>query len=267
MSRPLAGRTIVNTRATHQADELDRLLCAAGGQPVAYPCIAITPPADTGDLDAALHALGTGAFDWLIVTSVNTVSAIASRLGALGLSLANAPAKIAAVGPSTADAARETLQRSVAFVPDTHTAEALAQSLPIAAGARILLPESAIAHPALAESLRARGAQVTVIAAYRTVCATAGGEDVPRLLADGRIDALTFTSSSTVDCFLERIKRANRLSEAVLVCAACIGPRTADTARDAGFSSIVVAQPHTLRGLVDALSNHFRPSVVSGDPS
>ena len=167
---PLASLKIVNTRAPHQAEELDRLLRARGATPLDYPCIDIAPPPDPSALDAALRAAAGGWFNWLVLTSANTVRAIAARLEELGLDLRDATGlRVAAVGPATAEAARAQLGLPGAIVPQEYVAESLAEVVTAAAGGRVFLPQADLARPVLAERLRAGGAQVTAVTAYRTV--------------------------------------------------------------------------------------------------
>jgi uroporphyrinogen-III synthase len=267
MNGALADRRIVNTRAVHQAGALDNLLRARGAVPLSYPCIAITPPHDPTALDSALSELADGGFDWLVLTSPNTVSALAQRLSAGGLALAGAAFQTAALGPATAAAAQAQLGLSVMGLPVEYTAEALAHSLPITPGARVLLPGSALARPALAEVLTTRGAAVRVVTAYQTVCGS-GGIDMGELLAQRQIDALTFTSSSTVTCFLERLRREGiHPDHALSVYAVCIGPQTAATARDCGFTAVHIPSENTLEGLVERLSLHFSPGTSTRETS
>lgn len=122
----LSGKGIVNTRAVHQADTLDSLLHAQGAIPLHYPAIAIVPPADTTALDAALFDLAAGRFEWLVLTSVNTVRMLAERLQALGLTLTGKACRAAAVGQATAEAAREQLGLEHLMVPPKYVAESLA---------------------------------------------------------------------------------------------------------------------------------------------
>jgi uroporphyrinogen-III synthase len=251
------GKVIVNTRAAHQAESLNALLRAKGALPLDYPCIAITPPEDSAPLDAALLDLASGQFDWLVLTSANTVFSLAHRLQTLQLTLTGSAFRTASVGSVTAETAQAQLGLECFDLPPEYIAESLAEHLPIETGTRVLLPESAIARPTLADKLAARGARVSVVDAYRTVCGQ-GGVDVPKRLAQGQIDALTFTSSSTVTCFLERLtQEGGRREDALALCAACIGPNTALTARDCGFTIVTVADTHTLDGLVNALDTHF----------
>ena len=257
MSGALAGKRIVNTRAVHQAAVFNQMLRSRGAEPLDYPSIAIRPPEDSSALDAALCDLAAGRYAWLILTSANTVFALAARLTALGLNLRRACFRSAAVGPATSEAARQQLGLKTIDLPAEYVAESLALCLPVESGARVLLPESAIARPTLSSMLLARGAQVAVVTAYRTVCGS-GGTDVPRLLARGQIDGLTFTSSSTVTCFLERLlAESGRLQDVGTACIACIGPHTVATARDCGLAVSVAPSEHTLDGLLHALEDFF----------
>jgi uroporphyrinogen-III synthase len=257
MNGALQGKCIVNTRAVHQAESLNVLLRAKGAVPLDYPCIAIVPPADSTALDQALIELNTGHFDWLVLTSANTVFAIAQRLRELGIALDDAKFRTAAVGAATASATHEQLGLTQIELPAQYIAEALAEHLPIASRSRVLLPESSIARTTLADRLAARGAAVMAVEAYQTVCGD-GGVDVTHLLAQQQIDALTFTSSSTVTCFLERLTQVGGRQEDVLaICAACIGTKTAATAREYGFRNITAPSEHTLDGLLTALDAYL----------
>lgn len=257
MSGTLAGKRIVNTRAVHQAEALNKLLRARNAVPLDYPCIAIIPPDDSTDLDAALLDLGTGRFDWLIITSSNTVMALATRLQALNLKLSAGSFRTAAVGPATAEAVREHLGLEVDHIPAEYIAEELAASLNLNRHSHVLLPESLIARPTLASLLREQGAEVMVVTAYLTVCGE-GGVDLGQKIARRQVDALTFTSSSTVSCFIERLSREEGpIGAALMLCSVCIGPKTAATAREYGFTNVVVPDEYTLDGMLDALAHYF----------
>jgi uroporphyrinogen-III synthase len=252
----LVGKRVVNTRAAHQAADFSALLRQHGATPVEYPCIEIAPPEDTRPFEAALQELAAGRFDWLVLTSANTVFALGQRLATLGLSLVGAAFQTAVVGPSTAHAARQIGLEPI-DLPDEYTAEALAGAIPGVSGARVLLPASSLARTALAEILTARDASVTAVCAYRTVRGQ-GGDDVPRLLAQGQIDAIAFTSSSTVTFFIERLQRENgALEDALPLCAACIGGPTAATAREQGFIRVVLPPRQTTGDLIGALNACF----------
>ena len=262
MTQALHNRRVVNTRAPHQAAAFDDLLRAHGAVPLDYPCIDIFPVDDDGRFDRTVRDLVAGRYHWLALTSPNTVFALARRLSALKLTLTAPSFRSAAIGPATRDAARDQLGLASMVVPEEFIAESLGANLPVQAGERVLLPESDLARPVLAALLRERGVDVTVVAAYRTVCGS-GGVDVPRLLAEGRVDVMTFTSPSTVTNFIERRRREGGAMERALgVCAACIGPITAEVARKHGFTNVLVPPEYTLKGLTETMEAFFGDSVA-----
>jgi len=251
----LAGKRVVVTRAPHQAPEMAELLHQAGATPILYPCLAIEPPEDLDALDAALKGAAAGEYDRLVLTSINTILILAQRLAALALSLPGLP--VAAIGPKTAAAAETMLHLEVSVVAEEYVAEALAAALAPAPGERFLLPQSAIARPVLAGLLRAAGARVTAVDAYQTGLGQ-GGEAVPVMLAGGQIDSLTFTSSSTVTNFLERLaNEGGDRRDLSGVCLAAIGPVTAATMAGLDLPADVVPADYTLSGLVTALEAYF----------
>lgn len=258
MSSLLAGKRLVNTRATHQAAELDALLRGRGAEPLPYPCIAIVPPEDTTPLDDALRAACEGEFDWLVLTSANAALAVTGRVEALQLPSKKLKSmKVATVGPATAGAARDLLGVEVNLIPEQYVAEALAEALQPSLGTRILLPQSEIARPVLAQGLIAAGAAVAAVVAYRTVPGS-GGADVPRLLSEGRVDAVTFTSPSTARNFVVRlVDEGGTLDDLDGVCVACIGPVTAEAVREYGLHVGVVPEDHTLEGILDGLEHYY----------
>lgn len=256
MTQTLHGKRIVNTRAAHQATAFDDLIKQRGAVPLSYPCITIQTPEDISQLDAVLHQLRQGDFDWLVLTSANTIHIIAQRLHDLHLSLSST-FKVAAIGPSTAREAQARLDLNVDLMPNEYIAEALAEALCPSPGMRVCLPESAIARPTLAQKLRAWGADVTVISAYETTRGD-GGVDLPNLLAEGDVDVITFTSSSTVHFFVDRLHDEDGdIAMLEQVCLACIGPKTTITARELGLDVAVSASPHTLDGILDGLEDYF----------
>ncbi|MEP6988553.1 MAG: uroporphyrinogen-III synthase, partial [Chloroflexota bacterium] len=193
----LEGKRIVITRASHQANELEQLLRDHGAIPLLYPCIAIKPPSDTKQLNGVLKTALEGGFDWLILTSTNTVRALQDSLDTIGFR-APYPFKlqVAAVGSKTAQYAEEQLGLKVNIVPEQYTAISLAKALPLEKNARVLLPQSAIAEPILATTLSAMEATVTSVIAYQTVIGS-GGVDLVMLLRSGDVDTITLTSAST----------------------------------------------------------------------
>ena len=250
----LSGKQIVVTRAPHQATELADILRDHEAIPLAYPCINIAPPEDTSILDQALQSIHE--YDWLVLTSSNTVRILSQRLDALGITNLEG-VLIAAIGQSTAQLARAMLNVTVDMIPDEYVAESLAQTMNPKRGMRILLPQSAIARPVLAKMLTDAGAEVTTVDAYRTITGS-GGVDLPVLLAKSNVDAVTFTSSSTVRNFKRRLESdGGDFAKVNGIAVACIGPVTGDTAREYGFQQIIIPDEYTLTEMVMALSHYL----------
>ncbi len=251
-ARPLFGLKIVVTRARSQAREFMAALEALGADVVAFPVIRIAPPPDPGPLAAA--AASVRDYDWVVFTSVNGVDRFHAALEEAGRDArALARARIAAIGPATA-AALETWGVRADLVPDTYVAESVLEAMAALGslrGARVLLPRAYGAREVLPAGLEALGATVEEVEAYRSVPDAEGAAEVRRRLAAGEIDIVTFTSSSTVTQFVEAV--GGNLHGAV---AACIGPITANTAREAGLPVPIVAETHTIRGLIAALLRH-----------
>ena len=248
---PLAGRRIVVTRAAAQGAALLATLRSLGADPVSAPAIRVLAPDDQAPLHDALAHLAS--FEWLVCTSANAVSAVVDARSA------DAPwpdtLRIAAVGAATASALRAA-GAAVHFTPTASIGEALGRELPIGAGARVLWPHGDLASLALAEALRARGAQVTAPVAYRTV-ADAGSLGIAEMLRNGRVDALTFTSGSTVRHVVDGLHTAGiplaTLDPTTRPQIVCIGPVTAAAAQECGLTVDAVAATHDDAGLVDAL--------------
>jgi len=253
---PLQGRRVLITRARAQADALLSRLTALGAQAIALPAIEIAPINDPILLDQAIAHVDV--YDWIIFTSVNGVSAFWQRMEAT-----DAPTNrmrdvaMAAIGPATARALEE---RGIVphFVPSEYIAEAIAAGIGDVDGKHVLLPRAEIAREALAVELRRRGAIVDEVVTYRTVSPAPD----PRALAELRqgVDAILFTSSSTVRNF---VYLAGHIMSTGRVVIACIGPITAQTACDLGFTVNIVASEYTTDGLVQALVNHFQQAQQS----
>jgi uroporphyrinogen-III synthase len=261
-SQPLAGRRIVITRAREQAGELVHALTALGAVVVTAPAIRIEPLADLEPLRVALANLGR--YRWIVFTSQNAVQVVFEQLPVWGYASNQvATARVAAIGPATADALSA---RGVPadLVPDGYVAESLVEAIASQGdlhGARVLIPQAEVARDTLAEGLRKLGADVDVIPVYRTVPAPGDGAALAREILAGRIDAITFTSSSTVHSFVQSVGAA--AASCGRYRAAVIGPITAATAREYGLPVAIEAVEHTAAGLVDALARHFGPQAAS----
>jgi uroporphyrinogen-III synthase len=258
----LKGRRIVVTRAREQAGDLVRALQEHGAEAVIAPVIRIQPLDNLGALRAALT--GLSAYRWVVFTSQNAVQIVFDRLVAWGLTprVFSATA-VAAIGTATAEAL--TVRGVVpAVIPAEFVAEGLAEALIQRSGgeggggltgARVLIPSAEDARDALAAGLRRHGATVENIAVYRTVPVQADLSGLAKDISRGRIDAVTFTSSSTVRSFVALVGRPAATSGRYV--AATIGPITADTARELGIREIIEAEPHTVPGLVESLARRF----------
>ncbi|MFY9746981.1 MAG: uroporphyrinogen-III synthase [Acidobacteriaceae bacterium] len=250
---PLTGRTILVTRARHQAGQLSEKLRALGAEVVEIPAIEIVPPESYAALDEALR--NVSQYQWLIVTSANGVAALAGRLELLGVGSADfGHLMIAAVGSATARAL-EDLGLTVAVTPEEYVAESLVEALGEQVdGKRVLLARAAVARDVIPDALRARGAQVDVVDAYRTMIPSESVTAIRTLFSPGgRLpDAATFTSSSTVTNFLNLL-RESAVARPVSMRAVSIGPITSRTLRENGWEPAAEANPHDLAGLVEVV--------------
>lgn len=252
--RPLYGRTIAVTRSQGQQGALAHRLHELGADVVALPTIAFEPgPAEP--IRRAIEDLAT--YDRVVFTSANGVDYFLDALYAHGRDpRAFGAARLACIGPATA---RRLRARGLVAdqVPDTFVAEALIDALVAdgVAGQRILIPRAEVAREILPDTLRAKGAHVDVVAAYRTVQPPIDPKALARVEA-GDVDLVTFTSSSTVHHFRALFDDATYARIRDRIGAACIGPITADTAREHGLRVAVVADEYTIPGLVAALARH-----------
>lgn len=267
-TRPLFGKRILVTRAREQASALSNLLREAGAEPVEFPVIKIVPHTGTTDLDALSRLPGmiqhaeasASPFDWVVFTSANAVYAVSEWLESRERDArAFGRARVAAIGPATADALKERMGLRADFVPSQFVAEAVVAEWPEQdmTSQRVLLPRAKEARELLPDRLTAMGAIVEVVTAYETVRDAGAAEVIRAQLQEGKIDAITFTSSSTVKNFIDSIG-----SECIATCLsgvliACIGPITADTAREMGITPSSTAEAYTIPGLVDSLITHF----------
>jgi len=253
MSLLLEGKTVVVTRARAQAGALARLLEDAGAEVLAFPTIEIADPDSFEALDEAVRNLDV--YDWLVLTSTNAVERFFARLWQADMDARHlAGLRMAAVGPATARAIEAHGVRAD-FVPEEYVGEGVLEGL-LARGAgegtRVLLPRALEAREVLPEELRAHGALVDVVPAYRTAPG-AGDPAVLARLRAGDVDAVTFTSSSTVKNFVRLVGDLD-LSSVII---ACIGPVTAKTARELGLTVSVEPEEYTVPALVEALGSHF----------
>ena len=276
-SRPLEGRRILNTRTHEQAGIFSSQLRALGAITVEFPTIQVVAPKDWEQLDSAIKRLCEADwYHWLVFTSANGVRICFERLFKLGYHIESiGEVRIAAIGPATA----MTLTKygvKVDLVPDTYIAEAVASTLiedarkqgePLE-GKRLLLARAEEARNVLITDLQRVGIEVDVVAAYRTVGINKDddrGQMIFRQLEAQELDIITFTSSSTVRNFMLWLKEydvtftntfISRVVEFARPKIACIGPITAQTARECGLKVHIEAHEYTISGLVEAISRN-----------
>jgi uroporphyrinogen III methyltransferase/synthase len=284
--RPLFGRTIVVTRSRAQAGAFCQRLEELGATVLPFPTIRIEridpKPAFAAFLDrlvprpspslagaAAAPAPAAPRWTHLVFTSVNGAEAFWDRLFAAGLDArALAGVTIVCIGPVTAEAFR---RRGVHpdVVPDTYVAEALLPFFQSEAArktlatppagqppGRVAILRAETARDVLPDTLRREGWEVEVVVLYRTVAEAAPEPQALAALREGRVDAVTFTSSSTVEHFLRLIDGQGLTVSAIP--AVSIGPVTTATIQAAGLRLLGTAAVHTIPGLTDCLVDLFR---------
>lgn len=252
--KPLWGKRFIVTRSREQASGMTKSLETLGAEVLELPTIRIEKMDDYSLLDRAVSALSS--YKWLVFTSVNGVDAFFTRLKQLAKDIrALGEIRICAIGPATKQAI-EDRGLMVDFVPQEYIAEAIVDGLKerLQEGDRILLPRAETAREVLVESLNEFGARVDVVPVYRTVTEDSEGEEAVKLINEGKVDWITFTSSSTVKNFMEIIKKYGG-ADFGRVKVGCIGPVTADTASQLGIKVDITARDYTIKGLIDEIVN------------
>ncbi len=243
---PLTGCRVLVTRARTQAGALTEQLQRLGATVVELPAIEIVP-ADPAPLDDAIRRLTS--YDWIVFTSANAVRVFIDRLIAVHDNAAvSCGVKVTAIGHATAQTLLDA-GVTVDLMPNRYIGESVVRDLESEGigGQRILLPQAEIARDTVADGLRRAGAIVDVVVAYRTMLPDGHDPDeVRRLIAD--VDVVTFASPSSVRNVLTMA--GGQISDAQIV---CIGPVTADAAREAGLTVAGVADIHTTEGIIDTI--------------
>jgi len=254
--KPLFGRKILVTRAREQAAAFTALLEEQGADVIEFPVIEIAPPRSYEALDAAVSAIRS--YDWIVFTSVNGVTKFFARLELSGRDLRELYGiKIAAIGEVTA---AEIENRGIRV--DLRPAEYMAEGLIDAfgkeemRGKRVLIPRAREARDVLPVTLGEMGAAVDVVTAYETKRPGRGASSrIKRMLDAGEIDAVTFTSSSTVRNFLEIFPGFKPVRGKPAL--ACIGPVTEKTLRGSGRRAAITPQEYTVEKLAQSIAEYF----------
>jgi uroporphyrinogen-III synthase len=248
LTKPLKGRRVLFLRPSDEADELSRIIYELGGEPVPLELIRREPPTDWSALDNALGRLDS--YDWIVFTSKAGVRAFVERSNYRGVDLSRVKGRVAAVGPATAEEAEKNGLK-VSFIPPKYLTMVLAEQLPDVSGKRVLLVRSEGVDDSMVRMLAARGAVVEQVAAYKvsTVdCST----PLPRF------DVVILTSPSTAAALKRALdSHGETLRDDVTVC--CIGPVTAGAAEALGLRADIVAETHTVWGVVETLVKVLHP--------
>ena len=242
----LSGRVIMVTRPLDQSGILVKALDDRGARAIVAPSVELVPIRSAA-LTRALDELAAGGYAWITLTSRATVDMLAGRL----TSAKNVRARVAVIGDGTAAAFRRWARRDPDLRPPTFTTAALARAFPRGQG-RVLCPRADIAPEGLEDALTAKGWTPERVDAYRTRMPRTLPKEARDALKEGTVDAVTFTSASTVRGFVGALGAVRGAPKVV-----CIGPVTAKEARAHGLSVHAVAKPHTIEGLVAALERVF----------
>jgi uroporphyrinogen III methyltransferase/synthase len=254
--KPLSGKKILITRAREQAAVFASSLKDLGGEVIELPTIEIVPPVSWKGLDRTIDQIDS--YDWLIFTSANGVNFFWQRWKERGKDHLPPSLKICAIGPATAYQLMEK-GIEVHYTPKEFIAEAILKGFEksMLKGKRVLLARAKEARDVLPEGLRRMGARVDVVEVYRTVKPKGGAKGLKDLLKKGKVDVITFTSSSTVNHFVELLKKEN-LQELLKNCAiACIGPITARTAKNWRMRVHIQPKEYTIPALTQAIVKYL----------
>ena len=253
----LAGKRVVVTRAEEQSGPLVQALWEKGAVPVLVPMVAFGPPDDPSSLDEMIRELQS--YDWIFLTSQNALRALQERCQFLKLGLAQAVngVRVAAVGPTTAEAA-ENAGLKVAYVATKHQGVSLAEELAREIkGKHVLLPRSDRANPDMAEKMKQFGAHVREIVAYKTI--RPGNQDSRKLEALARegVDAILFFSPSAVHHLQDLLGNEKFLEFSSKTAFAAIGTVTEEALRQAKIERVVLARDTTVAAVLAALTEYF----------
>ncbi|MFH2059013.1 MAG: uroporphyrinogen-III C-methyltransferase [Pseudomonadota bacterium] len=260
-NRPLFGKKIIITRARAQASSMVSTLNKLGAQCIEIPTIRIDAPKDISPLKASIDKIID--YDWLVFTSVNGVKFFFDTLFDMGKDVrVLGHLKFACIGPVT----KERLQEYGIIsdiLPKTYQAESVVDAFSAIEmkGKKVLLPRAKKARTILPEELTKMGAIVDEVVAYETGLCEDRKEELITLLENNEIDAITFTSSSTVSNFISLLESKNAKTLLKDVVIASIGPITSDTARSLDIEPDIEAKEYTIQGLTDALLTLYSKTV------
>jgi uroporphyrinogen III methyltransferase / synthase len=258
---PLKNRRILITRAREQSGEFATRLRHLGADVIEFPTIEIVPPRTWEELDGAIERLDS--YDWIIFTSVNGVIFFWQRLKEKGEEHRfPSSLKVCAIGPATANQLKKN-GIQVDYTPREFIAESILKGFEKMAvqGKRILLARVKKARDILPRRLREIGSEVDVVEAYRTVKPRGGSKRLREVLAGGKVDVITFTSSSTVNHFIELLGKGDFQKKLKGIAIASIGPVTTRTAKEWGLNVHIQPEEYTIPALTEAIVAYFAHPV------
>ncbi len=257
--KPLFGKRVLITRSREQSKKMAERILAQGGKPILFPTIQIKDPADFFALDMAISEIGK--YDWVVFTSVNGVEAFFRRFFSREHDIRELVGpKFGAIGPVTAEAIRKHGIK-VELLGEQFVAEGVLEALNKEGvkGKSFLIPRAEKARNILPEGIVKRGGSVDLVTVYRTdLPDIADVDSIRQALANGKVDVITFTSSSTVSHFAELIGKSYLADLIRGKTLASIGPVTSQTIRDIGLEPTIEANEYTIDGLLKAIESYFR---------
>ncbi len=256
---PLKGKRVVLTRAHEKSTTLERALRKIGAKVSILACVEFCEADDFASLDDALRRINE--FDWLVFTSQNAVKFFSRRLRELRcdpINLSEPRPKVAAIGPTTRDAAIRGGWDVELIAAGVRSGGEFASKMARGAkGKKILLPQSDLAAPHIAKRLRDAGAIVTAVVAYRTcVPKSFEGAQIDRIVREGA-DVIVFASPSSLRNFAQIVGREAFTCFGEQSAFAAIGPTTARAIRDAGVPVAMEAAKPNSYEIVKAMTEYF----------
>ncbi len=256
-SRALYGWRVLIPQTRDPAEGMLEMLRMHGAIPQRVPTVAVEPPRTPAQMERAVKGLVDGRYQWVVFTSTNSVRAVWEKFVEFGLDArAFSGVRIACVDSATGDAVR-----ALGIIPEL-ISDAQQSSVGLLASFpdyddvldpvdRVLLPRADIATETLAEGLRERGWEIDDVTAYRTVRAAPPAAPIREAIKTGGFDAVCFTSASTVRNLVGIAGKPHSRS-----IVACLGPHTAETAREFGLRVDVQPEVAEIGALIDALAEH-----------
>jgi uroporphyrinogen III methyltransferase/synthase len=256
---PLLGKTILVTRPRAQSEEITAQLEALGATVIHCPTIEVVPPNSWAALDASISRIQE--YDWIVFTSANGAHFFFRRLSETrseGVEVLAAHV-VCAIGPATARAVEAAGVLAHVTAPDSKAEGALTAIIHHVGGEenvrglRFLIPRAQVAREILPAGLRSLGAHVDAVETYQTVKPAVHPEAIIRLFKENSIDAITFTSSSTVSNFAELAGLTDLSDLLATTLVACIGPVTAETAASHSLKRVIQPELYNAAALVASI--------------